>query len=426
MVRLAARSLVALGLGLCLAPAVGAEPAAPGRTFYVRQAAGLDGNDGRTPETAWQSLSPLATRVRAGDVVYVGPGLYRDAVNVTRGGRPDAPLVFMGDASGAATGDAPGPVLIVGSDPVDEARFEPAGAPGVFRLHVPEFPVLGVVEMDGPQHRYAGVLEPIVGPPPLERVETMRASFYYDRETAMLTLHTSDDAPPTAHELELIRRHSGFYVVRQPWVTVGGFHLRSFGDSPISFRWADHGAAIANVAWGSRQGVRVRASEGVLLEGNTLFRNANSGAYFVQGSRGGIAVGNVAYENVKGLRWSSESVGGRALANVLFENREAGLSFERAPGGLARDNRLFANLRTQFMLHETEVVSDANCFALGAGASSIAERWEKKRFPTLAQHRRENGMDRSSRSGSCGPTPRKVDVHEIQRRALAAGAAPPP
>jgi len=114
-------------------------------------------------------------------------------------------------------------VLVAGSDAVDEALFQPTETRGVYQLHVPEFQVLGAVEMDGAQYRYGGVLEPVVGPPPLERVKATRASFFYDGEAHVLFLHTSDDREPASHELELIRRHSGFFVVRQPWVGVVGF-----------------------------------------------------------------------------------------------------------------------------------------------------------------------------------------------------------
>jgi len=81
-VRVAART--GLLAGLVLVGAVFAEaPATPAsRTFYVRQTVGEDTSDGLTPATAWRTLSRLSERVQAGDVVYVGPGLYRESVNV--------------------------------------------------------------------------------------------------------------------------------------------------------------------------------------------------------------------------------------------------------------------------------------------------------------------------------------------------------
>jgi hypothetical protein len=413
-----------LAAALLAAGAAWAEDPAPveGRTFYVRASSGDDASDGRSPARAWRSFRPLGDKVRAGDRVVVGPGLYRDSVHVTRGGRQDAPIVYAADPAGAATGDPPAPVLLVGSDPVDEGRFEPAGPAGVYRAHVPEFPVLGVVEVEGSQRRYEGVLEPVVGPPPLERVTATSASFYYDEASQVLTIHTSDAAPPKTHELELIRRHSAFYMPRRPWITVTGFHLRSFADAPILFRWSDHGAAIGNVAWGSRHGVRVRDSKHVLVEDNVLFRNENSGAYFVKDAHDGVARGNVAYENVKGLRWSSGSRDGQALENVLFDNTEAGLSLERASGSVARDNRLLANQETQLLLFEVRPsASDANCFTLGAGASSIAAWLGGERFTTLAAHQAATGLDVSSRVGGCGTPPVKVDVHDVQARARAVG-----
>jgi parallel beta-helix repeat protein len=401
-----------------LAATAQAEPAPPaGRTFYVRQTVGDDTRDGLTPATAWRTLEHVGRRVEAGDLAYVGPGLYRDSVNVEHAGRADARIAFVADPSGAHTGDPPGPVLVAGSEPVDETRFLPTSEPGVFELPFPEFAVLGVVEMDGPQARYRGVLEPVVGPPPLERVRSTPATFYYDTSAKTLTIHTSDGRTPASHELELIRRHTAFFVVRQPWVTVVGFALRHFSDTGISFRWAAHGAAVGNLSWGSRQGIRVRESEDVVLEGNTLLRNENSGAYFVSGAHGGVAIRNVAYENVKGLRWSSESRGGLALDNVLFENLEAGLSLERAAGAFARGNLLARNARSQLMLHLAAPRSEANCFEVSAGAST-AEYWGGARFATLAAWQQASGLDLGSRQGRCGALPEKADVAKLHAESL--------
>jgi len=96
------------------------------RLFYLRQTLGDDGNDGRSPATAWRSLSKLDKALEAGDTAYVGPGLYRDAVFLRNSGTEEAPIRILGDPSGRHTGDPPGVVLIAGADPVDESVFDEA------------------------------------------------------------------------------------------------------------------------------------------------------------------------------------------------------------------------------------------------------------------------------------------------------------
>jgi nitrous oxidase accessory protein NosD len=83
-------------------------------TYYVR-AGGDDDHDGLTPATALASVRPAARRLREpGDRLIVGPGTYREGnISPFGNGTPAAPMVLFGDASGAATGDPPGRVLIL-------------------------------------------------------------------------------------------------------------------------------------------------------------------------------------------------------------------------------------------------------------------------------------------------------------------------
>ena len=93
---------------------VGWPAAARAATYYVR-AGGDDANDGLTPATALASVRPAARRLREpGDRLIVGPGTYREGnIGPFGNGTPEAPIVLSGDATGAATGDPPGPVLIL-------------------------------------------------------------------------------------------------------------------------------------------------------------------------------------------------------------------------------------------------------------------------------------------------------------------------
>lgn len=428
--------------------ALGSPHRAAAATYYVRQTVGSDANDGKTPATAWQSLAKLGRSMAPGDTGYVGPGLYRESVLISAGGRPDARITLLADPSGQHTGDPPGVVMLAGAEPVDEGIFTPSSTPGVFSAPLPAFRVRGVVEMEGDQYRYLRVTTTkefhVDKMAPLDIVARRPSSYHYDDETKVLHLHTSDGRHPREHELELIRRESGIGVVGGQWVTIEGFTFRHMGDAGIGFfDGAQDALVVGNTSYGSRQGVRVYGARGVTLYGNTLFRNENSGVYFAAASASGSAIANTAYENVKGLRWGSGSVAGLAVDNWLFDNLERGLSIEDTAGVLALRNRLVSNRVSQLMAFRAELDSRDNCFANGTPDQLAADFYAGESYRTLAEMQKAKRQDLRSREGDCGPPPKKVDVRKLHaqtssypecaRRVLAgaagscdgSGAAPP-
>jgi len=74
-------------------------------TYYVRQTVGDDAHDGTSPATAWQHAAKLSAAMHAGDVAYIGPGLYREQITVLNDGAPDARIAFIADTTGQRTGD---------------------------------------------------------------------------------------------------------------------------------------------------------------------------------------------------------------------------------------------------------------------------------------------------------------------------------
>jgi len=414
--------VIARVLGLAFAILVAVPGPVSSVTYYVRQLAGRDANDGRTPATAWRRIERLGAVMTAGDTAYVGPGLYRESVILQQGGTREARLTLVADPLGVRTGDPPGPVMISGAEPLDEAIFSRAPAAGVYSAPFPDFPVLGVVEMDGSQFPYVradAATEHIKdGLPELAVVAGRPGSYHYDTRARELFVHTSDGKPPSAHEIELVRRQNGIYVHGMHYVTVVGFTLRHMGDAGINFfRGARDGVAMHNTSYGSHQGISAYGSHDTLVYGNTLFRNDNCGVYFAAGATGGRAIGNAAYENVKGARWSSESNDGLALDNVLFDNHERGLAIERTERLLARGNRVVNNAVSQLLVMRGTYDADRNCFEKGARRQLIADFvYGGEQYATLADYRRAKGQELGSREGGCGPLPAKVDVQRLHRQ----------
>src|SRR5690606_18658022 len=91
-------------------------PNAVADTYYVRMR-GSDRNSGDSLDRAWRTLDHAASRMRPGDTVYVGAGIYFDGIEPIVRGEPDAETRFVADTTGTHTGDA-GPVVVADHRPV--------------------------------------------------------------------------------------------------------------------------------------------------------------------------------------------------------------------------------------------------------------------------------------------------------------------
>ncbi len=421
--KIACYSLIVLTLLLVftgLTGAVGPGEPKKGRIFFVRQTVGNDSNDGLSAQKAWQSLSKLEKNMQAGDTVYIGPGLYREMITVTNSGTPEAPITFIGDTAGQHTGDPPGVVMITGADPMDETVFVPQPTPGLYKAVNLQGHSLRLVEMDGPQYRYKNVGDTVEhlreGMPLLEVVARLASTYHYDRDAGTLYIHTSDDRPPTKHEIELIRRNYGIVTYGNHHISVIGFTFRHMGIAGINFgKSSSNCIALDNTSYGSWQGIRVSDSSNVRVEGNTLFRNGNSGVYFLSESRNSQAVRNISYENAKGVRWSSDSANGVALENVTFDNHEVGISIE-STNEISISNNIIVNNRIyQLLVRKSSYTSEANCYETRGAKQLIAKVDFHENYKTLAEYQQATKQDLSSRE-ECGQLPQKLNVHELHRR----------
>jgi parallel beta-helix repeat protein len=84
----------------------------PLRNLFVRASVGNDDYDGLSPDSALRTVSEAVSRLSPGDRVIVGPGLYEESIIDPPGGTSGAPVIFVADPSGRATGDAPGAVVV--------------------------------------------------------------------------------------------------------------------------------------------------------------------------------------------------------------------------------------------------------------------------------------------------------------------------
>ena len=395
-----------------------------GRNLYVRQMTGKDRNDGLSPQTALRSLSALGHRLRPGDVAYVGPGQYRESLVLLGGGTAEQPITLVGDNMGLHTGDPAGLVLIAGSDPIDETIFAPGTEAGVYLARIDGKPVLGVTEMDGQQFRYSRAMETrqhiLEGMPPLEVVAQLPASYFWDEIEGILYIHTSDNRSANEHEIELIRRKHGIALNGTPFVVVKGFNIRHFSGAGIGmFPGSSNAITLQNTTYGCDDGIRAVGSAEVLVVGNISFRNGNSGIYFLSGSTDGVAVDNVVYENVKGIRWGSRSDRGLLARNLAFHNLEAGISIERASVLRLISNSLVGNRETQFQALQSDYYSEGNCFEVTGPSQLTVSLDHHRQFRALGEFRDAFRMDLTSANERCRALANKVNVEALHAQAMA-------
>ncbi|MCG3124247.1 MAG: hypothetical protein GIKADHBN_02699 [Phycisphaerales bacterium] len=87
------------------------------KSFYVTPA-GNDSNNGQTVAKAFRTIQKAVNAAsKAGTVIYVAPGTYKETVTLGSGvksGSPAKPIAIVGDVKGVETGWSPGEVIIDG------------------------------------------------------------------------------------------------------------------------------------------------------------------------------------------------------------------------------------------------------------------------------------------------------------------------
>lgn len=74
-------------------------------TYYVRKT-GSDAAAGTSPATAWLTIDKAANTVVAGDIVWIGAGVYRELVTIDTSGTNGSEIEWRADIEGSQTGDA--------------------------------------------------------------------------------------------------------------------------------------------------------------------------------------------------------------------------------------------------------------------------------------------------------------------------------
>lgn len=269
--------LAALLLGARAAVFAVAAPANRAATYYVSPA-GDDGAAG-TAAAPWRTLQHAVDALKPGDTVLIGPGIYREAVNVKQGGTEQAPITLAA---------APGAhVIVTGADRLADGWTKVASEAGqpADPIYAHDWPHVfainwhnGVPDLThpgDPEHEWTGRAEQVIHDgrllrQVLRRSQLAHGTFFVDLPAKKLYVWLRDGADPARCELEASTRAT--WLTSQPGVSY--VHVRG-----IIFRYAANFAqrgafAIGGTGWVVEDCVfeRTNASGASLTGSKHLFR----------------------------------------------------------------------------------------------------------------------------------------------------------
>ena len=186
-----------LALALC-----GVRATARAETFYVSQS-GADTAPG-TAAAPLRTIQQGVSTLKPGDTLLIGPGIYRERVDITRGGAMQAPVTISA---------LPGAhVVVSGADRLRDGWSRPDGSPDGVYMHVwtYRFPISGPNELSHPddrEHILTGRAEQVIDGGKLLRQVLTRpqlapGTFFVDLDAKQLLVWLRGSGDPAGVELE--------------------------------------------------------------------------------------------------------------------------------------------------------------------------------------------------------------------------------
>lgn len=254
---------------------------APLRTLYVAPG-GSDASDGATPARALKTIQRAADLARAGDLVSIAAGVYRESVRVTTSGTAAQPIVFRG-ANGA---------VLDGADAAIDAGAAWSDAGSGVWSRTTGFATAHVVSDQGRLFRYgdlAGLRALAAGAP---------GGFVFDGST--LWLKFSDGSRPAQRQVHVARLNEGFNLAGAGHVRVENLEIRHYG--------AD--------AYG--KGVYLRYSNDCSVAGNRIHDIGSAGVWIKGGERNLVEHNEIADTSIANWPWSLTKGSGAENNAVAF------------------------------------------------------------------------------------------------------------
>jgi len=322
------RFRVLSALVLILAFALGAATRARAATYYVDAA-----NPNASDVGPGSSAAPYRTiqaainaRAGAGVTIAVRPGIYREALTVSRSGAEGDPFVLMAESAG---------VVVSGADDFSNpALWTPVSGDVYLAASVTWSP--GQVFADGTRLTLSTTTPSAL---PARTFQYVSGSGLYVN---------AGGGNPGTHGCQVGRRTKGIEVLGW-YVVVSGFAFTSTEDRAVAVT-ASH-VAIRNcaVTWSHRHGIVADRCDDLELSNNTSSDNHDHGIYLLR-STNSVVSNNQSHHNARpavraangiDVEWSP---GARIENNLCHDNQDSGIQFYNGSNGcLSRNNISWSN-----------------------------------------------------------------------------------
>jgi parallel beta-helix repeat protein len=331
----------------CSTVLAAAQSAASANTYYISSTSGNDGNDGLSPEKAWQHLSKIfwkstsKTPFQPGDHILLKRGDQWDGqIRLQASGTAQKPITLGAYGQGAKP-------LIYGDD--QHARWEPvAGHPGIYTTDMGEGSILGAIYLDGK------ILKTIYPSGSLNRNEDMETFLARLQPGTLAGLFGSglwvrlmDGRSPK--EALRIFRVAGVSLANSSYVEIENLDIQRFYvgiDISNAQQVLVHHNDIQDVLG---IGIYLRSADAnCRVESNTVFRTGNTALYVLKGSGNTFRDNWVSHvdTNILGIHVSGDGMGvglqesQQSLVEYNYFSRSGGMDFYYEQGSTVRYNYL--------------------------------------------------------------------------------------
>lgn len=255
----------------------------PARTLYVAPN-GDDGRDGSSPAQAVKTIQRGANLARAGDLVSIAAGVYRESVRVPTSGSATQPIVFRG---------VPG-AMLDGADAAIAAGANWNDAGGGAWSRATGFATAHVVTDQGRLYRYSNLTELralAAGAP---------GGFVFDGTT--LSLKFSDGSAPAQRQIQVARLNEGFNLAGRNYVRIENLEIRHYGADPYG------------------KGVYLRYSSDCTVSGNRIHGIDMAGVWIKGGERNLIERNDISDSSIANWPWGMSKGSGAENDAILFSD----------------------------------------------------------------------------------------------------------
>ncbi|MGY4768804.1 right-handed parallel beta-helix repeat-containing protein [Kribbella sp. CWNU-51] len=328
-----------------------------------------------TTATPFCTIGAATRKLLAGDTALVGPGQYREQVQIASSGEASAPITLRATTPSA---------VILGTNDVSDAAGWTTTTTTAWKHAFT--PVPAQVFLDGQPLAKAA-----------SATTTTSGSWFYDTPTATLYVDTGGTNPAAGHTISAGARSFGILLRQVTDVSVTGFTVRQTNLTGVyldrvqrtalstldvaqsgaqgvtvdasSNVTADGIQAATNVSIGVRffsstdsalrssithdnnfHGVSVQGSTRVTVSGVTTYANKRLGARVATGidvssaSQQVLVENNLAYGNDdSGIEAYTGSTGTTIRRNVVYDNNDHGIDNSNAPGSIVIANTVVRN-----------------------------------------------------------------------------------